>query len=432
MNRKNFMALAVAAVMLLSFTACNNNTESTDTQTSQGTSQTAPTGASVLTADTAADTVIATLKGDVEKDILFGDFLKEYKYYLSAYNITDDNDPNYASILTSRREYIVNYLINEVIMQTQFEKLGLSLTDEENKQIDKDTEAGAASIKETLKMKIQASLAEGETLSDEELATKADEAFDKLLADCGLSYDDFRNWQKSIVVQNKLSAEVNKDYSMERSEADAQAEKLIADIQSSYKEDPSTYNADTMCDLWIPEGARNIRHILIRFDEDTTSKINALRLEKKDEEADKLREEKLSDINAEVSEVQKKLDEGGDFAALMKEHSDDGDTSRSYLIVPGTTAYMDGFAETALAISEVGGISTCVTDYGYHFIEYTSDAVVSETAKKEYIDGLYDYLVEANKTKNFSEAMTTWRSEYTIEIDRDILLLAEEDTAEAQ
>lgn len=433
MNKKNLIALIAAAAMLLSFTACNNNSTSDSSQSaSDGTSQTAPAGASVLTADIPLDTVIVTVEGSEDMNITFGDFLKEYKYYLAAYDITDDTTEMYAEVLTSRREYIVNYLINEEIMQKKFDELGFTLTDEENRQIDEDTEAGAESIKETLKAKISASLAEGEELTEEELSERARQEFDRLLSDCGLSYDDFRNWQRSIVVQQKLTDHVNKDYTLDYSEAESQAERLISDIKASYEEDPSTYNTDTMSELWIPEGSRYIQHILLKLDDETVTEIAALRGEGRTEEADKLRDEKIAEMSAEITEVESKVNAGEDFQSLMNEYSDDGDTTMSYLIVPGTTQYMDGFAETALAIPELGGTDKCITDYGWHIIRYTSDASVSEDVKKAYIDGLYEYLAEANISKNFSDAMVEWRGAYSFEIDRDTLLLAEETTAEAQ
>ncbi|MBQ9946806.1 MAG: hypothetical protein IJO91_00320, partial [Oscillospiraceae bacterium] len=170
MNKKKILALMAAAAMLLSFTACNNN--STSSEGTESTSQTTSDGAaaaegSVLTADIPADKVIAEIKDHPEMNVTFGEFIKEYKYYLASYGITNDTDPMYASSFQSRREYIVNYLINEEVMRKKFEELGLSLSAEDEAQIDTDTETGIESIKSTLKTQISATLAEGETLTDE-------------------------------------------------------------------------------------------------------------------------------------------------------------------------------------------------------------------------------------------------------------------------
>ncbi len=438
MNKKSFIAAAAAMVMLLSLTACNNSGTTSDTSSSDTnsstvsgtTSQTTPTGSSVLTADTSYDTVVATVKSADGKEytISFGDFMKEYKYYLAAYNIADDTQEMYASTLTSRREYIVNYLINDKVMETEFEKLGLALTDEDNAQIDADTETGANSIKETLKSQISTASPEAQLLTEAELNAKADEAFNKLLSDCGLSFDDFRNWQKSTVIQAKLSDHLNKDVSVDRSEAVSQAETLIEKTKTEYQNDPSSYDPDTMGVLWLPEGTRNIQHILIKFPDETVTEIMTLRAEGKDADADKLREEKLSELQAEITEVEDKLTAGEDFSALMKEYSDDGDTSAVYVINPGTEKYMDGFAECALSIPAIGDTDTVVTDYGYHIIKYISDAVVDTATYEKHIDGIHQYIIEATKSVNLSNAMKEWRDSYTIEIDRDVLLLGEENT----
>lgn len=441
MNKKSFLAVIAAATMLLSFTACNNNASSSDTGSSDitssadssssatdSTSQAAPAGVSVLTAGIASDTVIATAKtaDGNELTVTFGDFLKEYKYYLAAYNITDDTHEMYASTLTSRREYIVNYLINDKVMEVEFEKLGLVLTDEDNARIDADTEAGANSIKETLKSQISDALPEGQTLTADELAAKADEAFDKLLSNCGLTFDDFRNWQKSLFIQEKISEQINKDVSVDRSEAVSQVENLIEATKTEYQNDPSTYDPDTMGTLWVPEGTRNIQHILIKFPDETITEIMTLRADGKDADADALREEKLADLNTKITEVEGKVAAGDDFSALMKEYSEDGDTSAVYVINPGTVKYMEGFAECALAIPAIGETDTVVTDYGYHIIKYISDTAVDTAIYDEYIDSIHQYLIDATKNKNVSDAMKKWRDSYTIEIDRDTLLLGEE------
>lgn len=435
MNKKKILALMAAAAMLLSFTACNNNstssegTESTSQTTSDGT---AAVEGSVLTADIPADKVIAEIKDHPEMNVTFGEFIKEYKYYLASYGITNDTDPMYASTFQSRREYIVNYLINEEVMRKKFEELGLSLSAEDEAQIDTDTATGIESIKTTLKTQISATLAEGETLTDEELTQRAEEGFNNLLTSCGLTPDDFRNWQKSIVMQEKLSDHVNKDFTYERSEAEKEVEKLIENAKTSYAEDKSTYNTDTMSAFWIPEGSRYIKHILLKFDDDAVTEISTLRSEGKDAEADKLRDEKLAEMADKISEVEAKVAAGEDFDALMKEYSGDGDTTMSYLIVPGTTRYMDGFAETALAIPELGGTDVCDTDYGHHIIKYTEVAEVKDEDRKTYTDGLYQYLKEAYISRNFSDAMVEWRESYSFEIDRETLLLAEEDASAEQ
>ncbi len=445
MHKKKILAVIVAAAMLLSFTACNSgNTGSSDTSSSDNSSvssesgmtstsdstASAPAGNSVLNADIAEDTVIATAtteNGLTKIEITFGDFLKEYKYFLAAYNVTDDTQEPYASTLTDRREYIVNYLINDKVMESKFNEFALELTDEDEKQIDEDTETGADEIKSTLKeQQRQLAAAKGLNPTESELDDAAEEAFYKLLSDCGLTFDDFRNWQKAIVIQEKLNEIVNEDTAVDRAEAVEQAEKLVENAKREYEADKSGYDPDTLGALWLPEGTRNIQHILLKFSDEDMTEIMQLRSEGKNDEADTLRTEKLASLQTKIDEVSAKVAAGEDFSVLMKEYSQDGDTSAVYVVNIGTEKYMDGFAECALAIPEIGGTDTVVTDYGWHMIKYISDTVVDPDIYEEYVDGIHQYLIEATESVKLSEAMKEWRGAYTIEINRDLLLLAKE------
>ena len=151
MNKK-IISVVAAAIMLLSFAGCganddNSASEGVGSQSSAFVTQ----GASVLTADIAPDTVVAEFQGAPDMNVTFGDFLKEYKYNLIGYQITDDSVEPYATAMEGQREYIINYLVNENIMEKKFNDLGLSLTDDEIKQIDEDTQAGIANMKENFK-----------------------------------------------------------------------------------------------------------------------------------------------------------------------------------------------------------------------------------------------------------------------------------------
>ncbi len=432
MNRR-LAAIAAAVVMIMTAAACSGGDDSSasggtsdagSTATPGSPSQVVTQGLSVLSSGTALDTVVVTVDGQEDMNVTFGDFLKEYKYRLAGYQITDDTTEMYASVLQEEREYIINYLVNERIMYRKFEELGFALTDEDNAQIDADTAAGIEGIKASLRQRIK----DTELLSEEELDKRTEEEYDKLMTECGLTYDDIRNWQKAIVVQEKLTEYVNTEYAYDPTSTDRQVETLIESAKESYEMDPANYDAASMASLWIPEDSRYIKHILLKFEDEAMAEINTLREEGKNAEADALREEKLGEMSAKIDEVKGKVEAGDDFDLLMSTYSDDGDTKMSYIITPGTQLYMDGFAETAFAIPEIGGTEECVTDYGWHMIKYTEDAVVTEDELQAYKESLHKYMEEQYLSQNYGNAMKEWRTEYTFEIDRDILMLADETT----
>lgn len=426
MSKKKIMSVIAAAIILTTIPSCSAETDPS-AQSSIVTS-----GPSVLSADTPLDTIVVSFNGNEDMNISFGDFLKEYKYYLTSYGIMDDTTAEYASTLTSRREYIANYLINGRIIDKKFTELGLTLTDEENAQIDAATTTGIDNIKKAFKERIKEEPGEDTDLSEEALTRRAEDEYNRMMEYCGLTEDDFRNWQREIVLQDKMVEHLNQDLDLEYSAAENQIQSIITESKANYEKDRSTYNVQSMSKLWIPDGTKVVKHILIKFDDGSIKEIAALRAEKKDEEADKLREERSEAMSARINEIADKISDGEDFDSLILEYSDDGDDITKYMVVPGTTSYMAEFTECALGIEQLNSTATCVTDYGYHFIKFTEAPEVTEEDIRNETDRMYEELCKTYKTNNFNKQMIQWREEYTFEIDRSILMLAEKEASAAE
>lgn len=442
---KKFTALAALCAVILCAAGCKDNGTSGGSQPQQETSdvsidvsggdtsqagaeQTQGSQESVLTSSLPEDAVVASSEiGGEQMNITFGDFLKEYKYYLASCGISDDTDPASAAALTSRREYIINYLINDIVMEQLFNELcPEGFTEEELEQIREDTEAGVQQLIGSIEEQIKAMQPLGSEVSDEELHQKALEGFQEIKDNCRLTDDDFFRWQKASAIRSRLTELVAGDVTVERSEAEETAKRMVEQAKAEYESDPASYDPDTYKSVFIPEGARYVKHILLRIDSTVTEEIYKLRLDGKDDEADALLSENLAKLDDKLEEVKNRVDEGGDFEALMKEYSGDTDLTISYLVVPGTGLYMDGFAECALGIEEVGGTAVCSTDYGYHIIRYTEPAKVLEKDYESTVDGLQSYLTDSQQTQVLNEVMKDKRSGYGFTIDREALLLGEE------
>ncbi|MGN0649911.1 MAG: peptidylprolyl isomerase [Oscillospiraceae bacterium] len=430
--------LAAAAVITTAFAGCSNNQTSSDSsaadssaaqsstsenENSTGTESSA--SASVLTADIAADTVIASpANGASGMDILFDSFIKEYRYFLSGTGLSDDTNEIYAENLRERREYIVNYLINEQIINAKFDEYGLVLSDEDMEKIKADAEENTQKVISQISDTIASSTTE--ELTEDELKKRAEAEHRSMLEASGLTDEDIVKWQITTEKQNRLAEIINKDVTVEYSEAEEKIATVQENAQKQFEESPETFNTTAYGSIWLPEGTRSIKQILIMFDEDTLNEVSNLRVSGDDASADALRAERAAALDAELAEVQAKIDAGEDFEALMNEYSDDGDTTISYTVAPKSGMYVPGFAECVLAIEEVGGVSVCLTDYGYHIIKYMGDAVVTDEAIKQSTDELYEYLKEAYLTTNFNKKITEWMNEYNYTINRELLLLGED------
>ncbi len=446
MKAKKIIALLAAAAVIMTAAGCSNNTSSdssesavTDTSDTSDTVSSDTSGdasdestetGSVLTADTAADFVIASCEGREDMNVTFGQFLKEYKYYMQNYGLTDDTSGDNAEVLRQQRERIVNYLINEQIFRVKFAELLPEFTEEELAQIQAYGDDQISQMKQSCKDGI--SSASVEKYTDEELTKMADDAFSSILAECGLTEEDFHDWAYTAAIQDKLSEYVNKDFTLDYSEAETQLQNVIDGAKSSYESDPANYDGNSFSSVYIPEGSRYIEQIALKLPDADITEINDLRDSGDDEGADKLRAEKLKSLDEKLAEVQAKIDGGEDFEALMKEYSDDSDTSAKYLITPGSEIYVDGLSEAAMGIEEVGGMTTFGSDYGYHIIKNLGTAEVDPEETKEMTQAIYDYLLTNYKASNFNAAVREWREEYNFTIDRGVLLLAEETDAAAE
>ena len=183
------------AAVILSSTACSiKSTSSTDSSAvtaessgtenssaAESTAQSAETSEpepvpSIAESGTAADAVAASPSNGAEgMDITFGDFLREYKYFLERSGYENDTDGSNADTIKQARQQIIDAIIEDRIVRAKFADYGMTLSDEEEADIHSQVESGVESIKTTLKSTLASA---DDTLTDEELTAQA-EALDK-------------------------------------------------------------------------------------------------------------------------------------------------------------------------------------------------------------------------------------------------------------
>ena len=370
-------------------------------------------------------------------DITYEMFRQEYRFYLTSNDIEDDTLDTVAYYTASQRRTIINNLIIEQVALRKAEEMGVyELTEEEQKEVDDST---ADLIKQYIKYfgelaasELAANGSEGaSSMTDEEKEEEGNRRLDELLEKCGMTRDDLRRWVQSGKITEKLQALLaeNVTYSM--------AEESFKEFQKSaeelYNNDVSQYTMAGYDQMWLPAGSRQIKHILIGFDDDLQKELKTLRADGKDDEADKKRAEAAEALKEKQEEIEKKLDEGGKLDDLIKEYSADADGSAAYpdgyTVIPNGVTYMDEFQKAAFVPEKIGDRTTCVTDYGVHIMVYVGDAKISDEAIKEFTDFVFDQL----KQKEYSDRMTEWMEEYDFDIDYEALRLVapEEESSDA-
>ncbi len=435
------LAALTAAAVILSTTACSikstssgdsssavtadasGTSDDSDASTAESTSQAAETAEpepvpSIAESGTPADTVVASPTNGAEgMDITFGDFLREYKYFLERSGYANDTDGANADTIKQARQQIVDAIIEDRIVRAKFAEYGMTLSDEEEADIHSQVESGIESIKTSLKSTLSSA---DDSLTDDELTAQAEEKFQQILDDCGLTMDTLYGWQEITVIKQKLTDEIGKDATYSYEQAEEQMNTLIDSLKSQYESDPATYYGQTYANIWIPEGSRAVKGILVGFNSTVYSLMQQLRSADRNDDADEYRQDKLADIQDKYDEIMAKINAGEDFDKLMEEYGEDGGNG-TFLVTPGTEVYGTEFEECAMNIENPGDVATAVTDFGYYIVKYVDEVTVNDETLKASTEDLQAYLLENEKTKLYNAEYEKWKTEYNYDIDTEAL-----------
>lgn len=426
MKIHRIIAAVTAAAVILSLSACTvKGSESSGSTSSTAEAQTTPAETaeaeqvkSVLNSDVAEDTVVAAPTNGAEgMEITFGDFMKEYRYFLERSGYENDTDPQNAAAIASSRQEIINAIIEDRIIRAKFAEYGLSFTEEEEKAINDTVDAGVAQIKVSL---MQSLASADDTLTEEQLTEQAEERFAQILTDCGLTMDTLKGWQEVSEMKKKLTGEIGKDATYSYEDAQTQVQRVIDSLKADYESNPASYYGQAYASYWIPEGSRAVKAILVGFNSTVYQLMQQLRSEGRNDEAVEYRTDKLKDIQDRYDEIMEKINSGEDFAQLMDEYNDDGGNG-TFLVTPGTEVFGTEFAECAMGIENPGEVATCVTDFGYYIIQFVDEVTVSEETLKATTEGLQEYLLENEKSKLYSAEYDKWKTEYAFETNSELL-----------
>lgn len=355
--------------------------------------------------------------------VIYEEFEREYLYYLKSSRIEDDTAASVADTCKQQRENIINNIIIEKVILKKAHQMNVdTITEDEQKELDEQFEEN---YKQQIRYIGENAAAYGyegdssESRTEEEIEEIGKELFSKILEESNITLDILKQWSKSSLIGQKLMKELGKEVS--RSEAEKAVNESIESAKELYKSDVVSYERSNYTKIYIPEGSRMIRHILLGFSDEDMQQIQALRTDGKDGEADTYRAQKAAELADKVAEVEKKLNDGEDFMELVSEYSADASSTISnpdgYLIVPDGKAYMAEFQKTAMEIEKVGGRKNCVTDYGVHIMIYASEAKVDP----DDLSAITDSVLEQLRQNHYYQRVYEWKDEYKFQIEYDLL-----------
>ncbi len=339
--------------------------------------------------------IVAKVNGE---DILKGDLLDLYKMYNGE---TEEYDKE---AITS----ILDNLIEEEILKQKTVAAGHVVDEEAKEQAKEDYEQVIEDRAENLKE--QAKEDADPEIDYQQLAR---DDMKEYLDSVNRTEEEYIEESAEYIVIQKYLDELTDDLKVDDKEIEEYYQKEL-DSQLEY---PSMSAYSTVSIVTEP-AMRRVKHILIMLPDEDTKSIQALRQEDKNEDADKMREEKLEAIRTKAEAVLAETKTNENFESLIIKHGEDPDME-SEENKDGYTMYRDAsmyeeFLTASFGLDE-GGISELVaTDVGYHIIkvyEATEDVIAPLEEVKEDIQAA---LLNQKKSEKIDELIKGWVEESDI------------------
>ena len=339
--------------------------------------------------------IVAKVNGE---DILKGDLLDLYKMYNGE---TEEYDKE---AITS----ILDNLIEEEILKQKTVAAGHVVDEEAKEQAKEDYEQVIEDRAENLKE--QAKEDADPEIDYQQLAR---DDMKEYLDSVDKTEEEYIEESAEYIVIQKYLDELTDDLKVDDKEIEEYYQKEL-DSQLEY---PSMSAYSTVSIVTEP-AMRRVKHILIMLPDEDAKSIQALRQEDKNEDADKMREEKLEAIRTKAEAVLAETKTNENFESLIIKHGEDPGME-SEENKDGYTMYRDAsmyeeFLTASFGLDE-GGISELVaTDVGYHIIkvyEATEDVIAPLEEVKEDIQAA---LLNQKKSEKIDELIKGWVEESDI------------------
>ncbi len=318
--------------------------------------------------------------------------LKQY-YDYGALELKDPDHP-----LEELKQMAFDDLVDSMIPVAIAKRDGVTLTAEEE-----------TALAEEVQSQIQTNLDQtteyiGEGASEEAKMSY----FKKQLRTSGYTYDKYKEAVKTDLRNQKLAAKV-KEQAESSAEATEEVMRLWYDEELKFEKE--SYSKDLASHygmlsyypyltgvppIYCPPGYVYIKQIMIMNPEEGEEK----------------------DLDAIVAEVQKKLDAGEDFDALLAEYNEDEGAAANpdgYLYNDAVASEYDaGFAEAASKLEDGEISGPVVTQYGTCFLK--RDGVREETVLpyEAIEEQIRAYTLKTAKEDAYAEALEKWRGELEI------------------
>ena len=167
--------------------------------------------------------------------------------------------------------------------------------------------------------------------------------------------------------------------------------------------------------LYVPDGFKYVKNLLIALPEDIQTQISTLRENGDDTAADTLLEAELAKISGTAQEVYNRIESGEDYDTLLVQYGQDPGmeegayyATTGYRLYEGMSGYEENFLTAAFALQNVGDVSVPIaSDYGYYILKYMGDSEAHAVPLDDVREKLEENMISENRRIC---TMRSWRT----------------------
>lgn len=391
----------------------------------------------------------AQVAAEYDGGVIFVDeVMEEYAYVESMYAQYGLDLVSYGYDVQVKQDTLTN-LVQTAALKAKAAELGLD-------QLDEETMAGlteeAAANFETYIVAVRDQLGNAEATEEE-----VRESAIAYLEAMGYTQEDLLQSLVDSYVSEQTYNYITKDVAVTEEDIQATYDELLAADESANSDDYTYNNARNSgaTILWHPEGYRQVKHVLVKFTDEQTTKYEELNStldslnaelaalsapaeETAEEAAEEAAPRTEEEINADIDAVQADIDalyaelmptaqevvdkfnEGVSFAELIETYNEDPGMQNEptktmgYAVAADSVTWDPAFTAGSMSIAEVGGISEPVRgSYGIHIIYYEADI----TGGAVELDTVRDYIETTALDNKLNDTYTATVEEWTAAIN---------------
>lgn len=399
MKKRLTVLLTLLLVLTLMLSACGESASESNEATSGDT------------------TVVACVNGT---DILYSEFAAQMVSVESIYSSLSGtlSSDEINKKLDAEAKTVLNNLINQVILQQKTEEYNITLTEEDEDEV----QAAWTAVREKIAASVKANYA-AYGYSDEDLEALVEIA----LTSTSVSEEQVVGSVRTSILTEKLRSAVVAEAAVADEAVEELYNQLLTEQKTEYDNDLTAFEADMLGKtvvVYIPDTYRVIHEMKLTVSDEV--QVLLLQLKEYDTEENTSYEDMLASEQAVmlnlIDEIRSSCAQGEDFTAIYETYLK-GESPKLNYITENSLRFSGEYYNAAMSIPAEGKLSESQIqqDYSYTLLYWADTLNAGEVPLEEVYDQLYQQLLEEQQDLYWSETQARWYEEAEITIDESLI-----------